>query len=147
MTRGRKPTPLEGRFWAKVQKTEGCWLWTGAKNEHGYGRIGLDHKAVQATHTSWFLAHGYWPRFLCHSCDTPACVRPDHLFEGDHEINAADRDQKGRGKPFRGERIRGEAISKAKLTEAAVKEIRRLRSQEGLTQRELARAFGVHSAS
>jgi hypothetical protein len=91
---------VEARFWAKVQKTDSCWLWTGCKSR-GYGRFRSRGNKVtsQRTHrVSWEIAHGPIPDGLkvLHRCDTPACVRPDHLFLGTQKENVWDSIQKGR---------------------------------------------------
>lgn len=95
-----KKRPLADRFWEKVDKTaeDGCWLWTGAKNRYGYGRIGLYREQPRAAHrVVWFLTHGEWPSLhVCHSCDTPACVNPAHLWLGDARANNLDAIAKGR---------------------------------------------------
>jgi hypothetical protein len=77
--------PSPERFWAKVEKTEGCWLWTGAVDKRGYGRVGRRSRREGWSRT--FLAHrvayayatGASPTELDHLCRVPACVRPDHL--------------------------------------------------------------------
>lgn len=74
------------RFWAKVQKADGCWFWTGAKTEKGYGNFMRDGtrgpgcRSVLAHRVAWELEHGSVPVGLCvlHKCDNPACVRPEH---------------------------------------------------------------------
>jgi hypothetical protein len=97
-------TPLEVRFWDKVQKTDGCWLWTAAKSPAGYGcftvgsvKDGTRRLAI-APRVSWELAYGPIPdgMFVCHRCDIPACVRPDHLFLGTPKANIEDCVRKGR---------------------------------------------------
>ena len=142
----------EDRFWAKVVKTDGCWLWTGCVTEHGYGRFGLAGRVEKAPRVAWFLTNGVIPAKLqvCHRCDVPACVNPAHLFLGSAAENAADARMKGRtAKGGRNgtythpeTRPYGERSPHAKLTAAAVIEIRRLRA-EGIGPMELARRFGV----
>lgn len=97
---------LAQRFWAKVNKTARCWLWTGALDRRGYGSFRGDHGTVKAHRVAWKLQTGESlpPEIeLCHTCDTPACVRFDHLFKGSHADNMADMAAKGRG----GARMRG----------------------------------------
>jgi hypothetical protein len=110
------------RFWAKVDKTGKCWLWTGATYGPGYGHFKLAGKARGAHRVAWLLAHGEWPKLhVLHTCDTPRCVRPDHLFIGTDADNAADRDAKGRWwQPSR----EGEGNGQAKLTAEQIAEIR-----------------------
>jgi hypothetical protein len=69
-----------------------CWMWTRAKNTHGYGKFQFATRRNESAHrVSWFLSFGQWPaRWVLHRCDTRACVRPDHLFEGSVQDNTAD---------------------------------------------------------
>lgn len=90
-------------FWSLVQKTDSCWLWTGRKNRQGYGTVRypdfLGARTVTSAHRmSFALAHGSEPEglFLCHTCDVPLCVRPDHLFPGTAKDNTLDAIKKGR---------------------------------------------------
>ncbi len=138
-------SPAE-RFWKKVDKSEpdGCWLWTGGLNEWGYGTFrGVDDQTWLAHRFSWVLEHGDVPEetpCVLHRCDTPRCVRPDHLWLGTNAENMADRDRKGRQQ-------QGERHHFAKLTEQQVSEIRR-RWQEGdATQVQMAREYGVSTTA
>lgn len=132
---------LEERFWAKVQKSEtGCWLWTGMVNEHGYGRLRgpAGERGVYAHRLSYTLAYGPIAddAHVCHRCDNPPCVRPDHLWLGNQRANNTDRDHKGRG--HRGERTGG-----VELTARQVQAIRAARATGTISNRALARAYGV----
>ena len=75
-----------------------CWLWTAGTNQDGYGRFRLDGTKVQAHHAAFFLRHGYWPKYVSHSCDVPACCNPAHLKESTHRENVAECWAKGRGR-------------------------------------------------
>ncbi len=124
-------------FWAKVEKSDGCWLWTASKDGAGYGLFGrIDGKVHRSHRVSWALEHGEFPS-LCvlHRCDNPSCVRPDHLFLGTRDDNMRDRQEKGR-------QARGESNGRARLTAAAVVEARTLR-RAGTKLRVLAERYGV----
>jgi len=118
-----KSTPLDIRFWQNVNKTEGCWLWTAGKNASGYGYIYDSGKYVLTHRISYVLNIGPIPDGIsvCHSCDTPACVRPDHLFLGTVKDNSDDMWRKGRG--FCGEQATKNSHLR-KLEENQVLEIR-----------------------
>ena len=142
----------EQRFWAKVKKTAKCWLWTASYRHKGYGAFAYRERGVnvndRAHRFSWRIHYGEIPDGLLvlHRCDTPACVRPDHLFLGTHQVNVDDMIAKGRLNHMRrsvesGSRFaRGEQHHNAKLSEAKVQDLCRRRSQ-GEPYSALARAF------
>lgn len=129
----------EKRFWDKVTKTETCWVWTGCIVRR-YGGFQIKGKLVKAHRMAWILAFGEIPFdvIVCHHCDNPLCVRPDHLFLGTHKTNAEDRERKGRGNPQKGERN-----GSAKLTEKQVRNLRHLRKTKGISYAKLGRLFGI----
>lgn len=115
------------RFWTRVERTNDCWLWTGNHFVRGgYGAFYDDDQKLKRAHrVAWELANGRPPPsdlVVCHSCDEPRCVRPDHLFIGTQAENMSDMRVKGRGKNPPPER--GEHRYNAKLTEADVRSIR-----------------------
>jgi len=151
------------RFWAKVTTAEkGCWLWRGSTQPKGYGTFRCGPGAPQLAHRiAWILIRGEIPNGLLvlHKCDVPGCVRPSHLFVGDHAANMADMSAKGRHwakvhpeKVKRGdahyyrqrpeEIRRGEAHGSAKLSAADVKTIR-LSRLAGATYDQISSAFGI----
>ena len=137
------------RFWSKVDKCGPvpahapelgrCWIWTAYVNRSGYGEVGrkFPRRAETAQRVAWELANGGPVGELCalHRCDNRACVNPDHIFLGTRTENMADKVAKGR-------QLRGERCPVAILTEATVREARRLRS-EGVRTSEIARRLGI----
>ena len=93
---------LAARVWAKVEKTPGCWLWTGGRAVTGYGLIGVGSAATQrnrfAHRVVWELVNGPVPEgmYVRHTCNTRHCVNPDHLAVGTHAENMADMVASGR---------------------------------------------------
>ncbi len=133
-------------FWARVHKTDKCWVWTAYRKPLGYGYLHLPRNrgtgmSVLASRVSWLLANGPIPEVtphVLHSCDNPPCVRPDHLFLGTDSLNH--RDMLNKGRESRGE------MRNIKLTELDALEIRRLYATRTFLQRELATRFGVSRA-
>ena len=133
----------EARFWAKIQKLNDCWIWIGGQDRDMYGVFtfredGKDF-TVRATHYSWQLYTGRpVPEgiFLCHKCDHPYCVNPEHLFLGTNQDNMEDKVSKGR-------QTRGELTNSAQLTEEKVKEIRQLFGSGEYSKRQLADKYQV----
>lgn len=95
------------RFNSKYIKTgnNDCWLWTGWKDKDSYGWIKINKKVYRAHRISYYISNGYFPINNClHTCDTPSCVNPNHLFDGTQADNVKDCVNKGRsryGKTFK----------------------------------------------
>jgi hypothetical protein len=113
----------------------GCFLWVGPLNSMGYGRMAHSQYAHRAAYE---LAHGPIPKgmHVCHKCDVPSCVNPDHLFLGTHQENMADSARKGRAKQ---PAFHGPDHPRAKFTAEDVRYIRTTRRPYA----ELARQYGV----
>ncbi len=128
---------LSDRFWAKVDKSGDCWVWTAALLKTGYGCLRINRKTTRAHRVAYELSVGPIPdgALLRHTCDNPRCVKPAHLLLGDKRLNTQDAIERGQHKC-------GERDSKAKLTNQNVIEIREALAR-GETGRALARRFGV----
>ena len=125
-------------FWAFIRREADCWIWSGCIDSHGYGCYGK--RKIGAHRLMWQLMRGPIPENLCvcHICDNPRCVNPDHLWLGTRSENTKDRHYKGRSKgPI------GEAQHDAKLNYGIAEEIRAITSTHNATQREIAARFGV----
>ena len=128
-------------FWSRVQKgtqPDACWLWQGCRNRLGYGSVGRYGKTFLAHRVAYEIAVGPIPEGLIvrHECDTPGCVRPDHLAVGTHTDNM--RDMHARGRQVNAQR-RGAAHGNAKLTDEQVQAIRAATGR----QKDIGEAFGV----
>lgn len=138
---------LTTRFWAKVEKTETCWLWVGAKDPDGYGNIGrgpAGSGTARAHRVSWEIHHGPVPDGLCvlHNCpggDRPSCVNPHHLWLGTMRANNDDMTRKGRRR-----HVIGVDAGNAKLTEDKVRAIRTAYATEDISLKGLGARHHVH---
>ena len=111
--------PVLSRFWSRIDKTDTCWNWTRSKSKAGYGFMSIKGVHTYMHRFSYELHFGAIPDELlvCHRCDNPACVRPDHLFLGTDQDNTTDKVWKGR-------HLRGNQVYNAKLNPDAVRDIR-----------------------
>lgn len=154
-------TPLE-RFWAKVEKSPDCWVWAGARSgsltrgrrtliQYGSFYLGRDPETGRRTKIgahvwSWQDFHGKRVppgQLVLHRCDNGLCVRPSHLFVGTPLDNSRDMKAKGRSRGGG----RGADSPLTKFTEQQVSEIKMKYAAGGVSQRALAREYGVsHTA-
>ncbi len=146
-----KSQSVKRRFWAKVRKTPGCWLWKAGQTVNGYGKYSPSRlKTVMAHRFSYEMAFGEIPdgKLVCHHCDTPLCVNPEHLFVGTSADNMQDKVSKGR--QAKGETIssrqpsvKGAANANSRLTKEKVDEIRALYASGSESYETLAQRFAV----
>lgn len=121
----------------------GCRNWIGSVNTHGYGQAQHAGRTYGAHRLMFMLLHpktNIEGKLICHHCDNPRCINPDHLYAGTPLSNMRDMISRGRqnfpGCPG------GEQHRDAKLTEEKVKEIRK-RNENGEGYRRLAAVYGV----
>jgi len=138
MPRPRVFPPLADRLWsgAVCMLATRCWEWQRYRNIDGYGMLLMDGQSERTHRVAWLLTHGPIPpgAAICHLCDNPPCINPDHLTLRDHAWNNHDRSMKGR-----------DARPRAKLNFALAQEIRTRYAAGGILQSELAREYGVNA--
>lgn len=127
-------------FWSKVDKVaDGCWLWQGTMSNGGYGFFDINARRYIASRAAYEIVCGPIPdnMCVCHKCDNPRCVRPDHLFLGTKGDNNRDCARKGRVKNYR---------PALKITSEQMVEIYRLHRQ-GTSVKKLAKVYGISEQS
>ena len=128
------------KFWEKVSLApSGCWEWTGLCHPFGYGRITINKKQYLAHRLSYEVHHGVImdsKLCVCHKCDNPLCVNPEHLFLGTRRDNNLDRTNKGRT-------FKGSKVTSAKLVEQQVIDIRN--STQSVTA--IAKHYGISTST
>lgn len=115
----------------------GCWNWTGTLNNKGYGRFQFEGKSYGAHRVAFAVGKNTaLPGIVvvCHRCDNPRCMNPEHLFLGTLDDNNQDMRAKGRARA-----PKGEASPKCKLTEKDIADIR----ASALRQADLCRLYGI----
>lgn len=148
--------------------SSGCWEWIASRIRNGYGQFRLNGKMVLAHMVSYELFVGSIPdrMFVCHSCDNPGCVNPDHLWIGTSKDNHQDAKQKGHlpmgdkhglrlhpdsrsfgnrngSRLYPEKRVRGVEHHDAKLNPEIVRVFRVRYESGGVSYRELADEYGV----
>lgn len=90
---------LRKSFFKRLIIQDGCWEWSGQKDEDGYCKVNYKDSMYTASRVAYYIATGKQPGDLqvCHKCDNPTCCRFDHLFLGTNQDNVNDRVRKGRG--------------------------------------------------
>jgi hypothetical protein len=129
---------MEQRFLSKVNKTDGCWLWTGRVSQT-YGYFDVGRKGRLAHRVAYELYKGPISDGLVvrHKCDESKCVNPEHLETGTQQDNVDDCIERGRRRYNKGEKHHN-----SKLTDDEVREIRILRGF-GFLIKELAERYNV----
>lgn len=137
--------PEHENFWSKVaarpDEPKECWEWVGYRDRDGYGRITVKGK-VQGAHRVSYAMHNddfQDNMVICHKCDNPSCIRPDHLFQDTAQKNNLDKELKNR-------QVRGTNNGTAKLNDQAIRDIRKL-WEKGMTQTDIAEIWDVSQAT
>ncbi|TSA41005.1 MAG: HNH endonuclease [Verrucomicrobiales bacterium] len=125
-------------FWSRVKKTDDCWIFSGGKKGRGYGQHRFQGQSQSAHRVSFQLCKGEIPKgiLVCHTCDNPPCVNPDHLFLGTGKDNAQDMLKKGREN-----KEKGSKRYCSKLTEETCLQLKRL--LPSMTDVQLSKRFGI----
>ena len=143
MPRGPGKKSLLERFWEKVRVTDDCWEWVGCIQGQGYGNFWVAGKYYRAHRLSYQMFNGLIVDrdvFVCHRCDNPRCVNPEHLFAGSAQDNTNDMMAKGRNADFSGRSV-GVKNNNCFLTED---QARAIKYSKGLiTAQSLADRYGI----
>lgn len=94
-----KPSLIDINYFHQfVKKTQTCWIWQGTQFDSGYGRFYMHNKSYRAHRFSYLIYKGKINKgkVICHSCDNPLCVNPDHLWQGTSKQNCYDMIKKNR---------------------------------------------------
>jgi len=129
---------LQQRLESHIVSKDGCWLTDLCCCRNGYPKIGVGGKTQKASRVMFELFNGEIPKgfYVCHKCDNPSCINPNHLFLGTQKDNMVDMAKKGRS-------TKGSRNRSAKLNEDDVVEIKRLLSEGRLNQKEISDLYGV----
>jgi hypothetical protein len=158
-TRTIEETLLRGIDWGSCAAGLSCWLWKGATDKDGYGLIKRwkgNHRNGTRVSVGIFRAHREMltlktgkpvplDKLALHTCDTPGCINPDHLFIGTAKDNVRDKIRKGRLRPPYG-RLSKDPSRGLKLTGDQVKEIVSMVSS-GTSRRQAAHHFGINPST
>ncbi len=145
----RRGLCLSERFWQYVDVGEwdDCWEWTACRYKQGYGQFQLSRpkRTVLAHRMAW---EQFWrqplQKWALHHCNNRACCNPLHIYDGTPAQNTADSVTAGTYSLRPGGKVVGEAVGNAKLTDDAVRDIRRRYAEGGISQQKLADEYGVN---
>lgn len=127
------------RFWEKVDKSGDCWIWIAGTDKDGYG-VFNNNGYAKAHRFAYEITFGEIPKnkIICHHCDNPSCVNPNHIYLGTYKSNARDRQSRNRGRDQYGVKN-----SMAILNWSKVRKIRAMWQSGNYTQKAIAEYFNV----
>ena len=129
------------RLLENIKIKNSCWIWQKSCFHDGYGQTSLLGKKMRAHRLSYFLFMGVDPGklYVCHHCDNPKCINPDHMFLGTYEENMQDCKNKNR-------MVKGERQVRSKLKQSQIIEIKEM-VRNGIYQKDIAKIYGVTQAN
>lgn len=130
------------RFLSKIDKTDTCWIWLAYKDAKGYGIFGISSRNTKRAHRfSYELFINKIPhdKLVCHECDNPSCVNPEHLFLGTNQDNMDDMKKKNRAP-----NNKGTNNPNAKLNKLKAVQIRKLYKTGEYLIKDLAERFSIN---
>lgn len=141
----RKVDAIERIFSRREILENGCWKYSGFKNEKGYGKIQIGRTPRSVHRIIWAFFNGREPKanyFICHHCDNPSCFNPDHLFEGTPKDNSQDMIRKGRAFLQKNpETYRGKKHPRVRMTKKELELIEKL-LKTNMTQKQIGLEVG-----
>lgn len=136
---------LRAKGWDEVPGPlpSACWIWRGAVNRQGYGKVHFAGRQYRSHRLSYETYVGPIPAgaLVRHDCDVTSCINPGHLVTGSYADNAQDCVRRGRKNPATGNRL-----PQSKLTPEDVVRARNLRAT-GLTLDTIAAQLGVNRST
>lgn len=138
---------MKERFLNKViiKSSEECWEWK-ASYRGKYGVFKFNKKTIDAHRISYILFKGEIPKnmYVCHTCDNPKCVNPNHLFLGTHSDNMKDAFNKGRLKiPTKGQFKEGHKAINRNLSSEIVDSVKLALIDKKITLKLIAEQFNI----
>lgn len=136
-----EPPTIHERFWSRAERGPDCWEWQGYRRPDRYGLVGgRTTPKILAHRLAWQLTYGPIPTglFVCHHCDNPPCVRPDHLFLGTQTDNMRDAAKKGR--------IYSGIGARRAMAKVTPQQVREIRSLTGLTLKQIGMRYGIKAS-
>ena len=135
----KQPVREPRRFWRMIKRVGDCWEWQGSRDDKGYGTMWNGFAYDRVHRFAWYLKFGIIPRglFVLHRCDNPPCIRPSHLFLGEHQDNMNDMVQKGRLRGADGEVITKRLVAEWAEMDPVKKAGRMARIRAGITSQSI----------